>query len=173
RQSMEEWFGLAKSATRSFIDDLIEGKSAAEALGNALQQLGSHLINLGLNSLFGTGQGSNPFGFIGQMFGLPGREHGGPVRKGQAYIVGEKRPEIFVPDQGGTIIPRVPNPSDISRMQGANDNQSASFTFAPVIDARGADVAAVARLEQVVQRQQAEFEGRVKQIVKGRGHKWR
>lgn len=171
RQSMEDWFDLAKSATRSFIDDLIDGKSAAEALGNALSQLGSHLINLGLGSLFGTGGGN--FGLIGQLFNLPGKQFGGRVTKGQPYIVGEKRPEVFVPDQSGTIIPRVPNPSDIRAMQGANDNQPASFTFAPVIDARGADVAAVARLEQVVQRQQVEFEGRVKQIVKGRGQKWR
>jgi hypothetical protein len=38
---------------------------------------------------------------------LGGREAGGPVRKGQAYIVGEKRPEVFVPDRDGTIIPSI------------------------------------------------------------------
>lgn len=36
------------------------------------------------------------------------REHGGPVRKGQPYIVGEKRPELFVPDTDGRILPQVP-----------------------------------------------------------------
>lgn len=40
--------------------------------------------------------------------GLEGRAGGGDVRKGQAYIVGEKRPELFVPDQDGEIIPSVP-----------------------------------------------------------------
>jgi hypothetical protein len=40
---------------------------------------------------------------IGQLM----REHGGPVRKGQAYIVGEKRPEVFVPDRDGEIIPSI------------------------------------------------------------------
>lgn len=35
----------------------------------------------------------------------PFREMGGPVRKGEAYIVGEKRAEVFVPDRDGTIIP--------------------------------------------------------------------
>lgn len=58
-------------------------------------------------------------------------------------------------------------------MRGANESLPASFTFAPVIDVRGADVEAVARLEQVVQRQQVEFEGRVKHIVKRRGTRWR
>jgi hypothetical protein len=38
---------------------------------------------------------------------LPGRAAGGPVTKGQPYIVGEKRPEVFVPDEDGTIVPRV------------------------------------------------------------------
>lgn len=33
------------------------------------------------------------------------RESGGPVKKGQAYVVGEKRPELFVPDRDGTILP--------------------------------------------------------------------
>jgi hypothetical protein len=37
------------------------------------------------------------------------REHGGPVRRGEAYIVGEKRAEIFVPDQDGTILPDIPH----------------------------------------------------------------
>jgi tape measure domain-containing protein len=39
---------------------------------------------------------------------VPGRATGGPVRAGQPYIVGEKRPELFVPSQNGTILPRVP-----------------------------------------------------------------
>jgi hypothetical protein len=37
-----------------------------------------------------------------------GRASGGPVYPGQAYIVGEHRPELFVPDVPGTIVPRVP-----------------------------------------------------------------
>jgi hypothetical protein len=30
------------------------------------------------------------------------------VTAGQPYIVGERRPELFVPNQSGTIIPKVP-----------------------------------------------------------------
>lgn len=33
------------------------------------------------------------------------RARGGPVRKGQPYVVGEEGPEAFVPDTSGTIIP--------------------------------------------------------------------
>ncbi len=40
---------------------------------------------------------------------LEGRkERGGSVRAGSAYLVGEKRPEVFVPDRNGTIVPSVP-----------------------------------------------------------------
>ncbi len=38
-----------------------------------------------------------------------GREKGGPVSAGTPYIVGEKRPELFIPGQSGTIVPYVPN----------------------------------------------------------------
>jgi len=37
------------------------------------------------------------------------REFGGPVSKGRAYIVGERRPELFVPNTNGIIIPQVPS----------------------------------------------------------------
>lgn len=43
--------------------------------------------------------------------GLEGREGGGDVFKGQAYVVGEKRPELFVPTEDGVILPHVPSSS--------------------------------------------------------------
>jgi hypothetical protein len=36
------------------------------------------------------------------------RAAGGPVKKGMPYIVGEHRPELFVPKQDGEIVPRLP-----------------------------------------------------------------
>ncbi len=35
--------------------------------------------------------------------------HGGPVTAGTPYIVGEHRPELFVPKVDGMILPRVPS----------------------------------------------------------------
>jgi hypothetical protein len=34
-----------------------------------------------------------------------GRQHGGPVLAGQSYLVGERGPEMFVPEQSGMILP--------------------------------------------------------------------
>lgn len=35
---------------------------------------------------------------------LPGRQHGGPVMRGSAYVVGEAGPELFIPNQSGRIM---------------------------------------------------------------------
>ncbi len=41
--------------------------------------------------------------------GFTERAHGGPVKKGTPYVVGEEGPELLVPDQNGTIIPNGSN----------------------------------------------------------------
>lgn len=47
-----------------------------------------------------TGAGGNYIGIGGS-----GRQHGGPVWSGQPYMVGERGPELFVPQQSGAIVP--------------------------------------------------------------------
>ncbi|MEE4350411.1 MAG: tail tape measure protein [Pacificimonas sp.] len=42
-------------------------------------------------------------GLIGGLVGLPGRATGGPVSPGQAYMVGERGPELFVPTASGRV----------------------------------------------------------------------
>lgn len=60
------------------------------------------------------------------MASVAGRETGGPVTAGTPYIVGERRPELFVPNQSGTILPYVPSSitrsSQDSRMQDSSGN---------------------------------------------------
>lgn len=65
----------------------------------------------------GTGTGISLGGNFSQSWGdrmiasvapkLNFRANGGPVSAGQAYIVGERRPELFVPRTSGTILPSV------------------------------------------------------------------
>lgn len=129
--SSQEWADTIQQATRGFIDDLIAGKDAAEAFSNVLSSIANKLIDVGLNSLFGTG-GFNVAGLFGG-----GRAQGGPVSANTAYMVGENGPEMFVPYGAGKIVPN-----------GQTQGGGGSVVFAPTIDARGADVAAVARLEQ-------------------------
>ncbi len=78
---------------------------------NALSEIASYSLQSGISSLFGGasgGGGSSGLGNIlgqsvGALFGLPGRATGGPVTGGQAYLVGERGPEVFVPTSSGRI----------------------------------------------------------------------
>ncbi len=65
----------------------------------------------GLSSLFG---GS---GFLSALTGfLPFLADGGDVTPGRAYVVGEKRPELFVPRSAGTVIPNVPSGGNVTHI---------------------------------------------------------
>lgn len=41
--------------------------------------------------------------------GMESRQSGGPINPGQPYLVGERGPEVIIPQQSGTVIPRLPN----------------------------------------------------------------
>lgn len=88
--------------------------------------------------------------------------HGGP-----AVVDAMRRMAGYA--NGGVVGSVVP----ASVVRSSQPAAAPSITYAPQIDARGADVAAVARLELVLAKQQAEFDGRVKTIVAGRGaNRW-
>lgn len=54
----------------------------------------------------GDGLFGDLLGGLGSIFG-GFRATGGPVTAGKAYVVGERRPELFVPNTSGTIMPDV------------------------------------------------------------------
>lgn len=59
-------------------------------------------------SSFGIAAGVGAAALLAAMAAFGGfREHGGPVSAGSAYVVGEKRPELFIPSTSGVILPRV------------------------------------------------------------------
>lgn len=90
---------------------ITEGQNLGDVLGNVFKQLANDLITSGLTTLLknlfsstaGAG-GGGAFGFLSAIFG-GARANGGSVMAGNAYVVGEKRPELFVPSVNGTIIP--------------------------------------------------------------------
>jgi phage-related minor tail protein len=79
-QTMDE---IATQAVKSGIGSLFSGASGGASGGGGLGQLLS--------------------GAIGSLLGLPGRATGGPVAPGQAYVVGERGPELFVPTAAGRV----------------------------------------------------------------------
>lgn len=58
-----------------------------------------------VGSVFGGSKGFSGSSLGGSLASLTPRAAGGPVSAGQSYIVGEKRPELFVPRVAGTIVP--------------------------------------------------------------------
>jgi phage-related minor tail protein len=76
---------IAGSAIRSGIGAILGGGGGQSGGSNGLVSLGSAVL--------------------GAALGLPGRATGGPVSPGQAYLVGERGPELFVPTASGAIAP--------------------------------------------------------------------
>jgi hypothetical protein len=106
--------GQARAAVRDLIDTMedlkpktvavkaiVSGKAAVMGLGESISGVRSKTVTVTANVRKGN---------IGNLLidTAAGRHAGGPVRKGVPYIVGEKRPELFVPESDGTILPRVP-----------------------------------------------------------------
>ncbi len=107
---------FAESVTDSLTDLIVNGERAEDVLKNLVKQLAKAAIQATLmgsgplGGIFGMkGTDGGVGGLIGMAisgFSLPGKAAGGPVQAGQPYMVGERRPELFIPSTSGRIVPR-------------------------------------------------------------------
>jgi tape measure domain-containing protein len=107
RQKAEEFASATKDALGGFISDIQRGTDATDALRNALGRVASQLADIALNSLsggFGGSSGGGLQSIFSSFFG-GARANGGPVSPDKFYKVGERGPELFVPDAPGRIVP--------------------------------------------------------------------
>ncbi|MGX7681340.1 hypothetical protein ACSMXN_20830 [Jatrophihabitans sp. DSM 45814] len=85
----------------------VASKAAFDAVSALNSQLDSvtrdRVVNISIGNLTAANNDSRLAALIGA------RAEGGPVIKGQPYVVGEKRAELFVPNVNGTIVPKVPD----------------------------------------------------------------
>ena len=94
---------IQKRITQPFVDSILGslgGTSGAGSIGNILGSIGS---GGGMGNIFGSissGVGSI-FSSIGGFLGLA---NGGIARGGQAYMVGERGPEMFIPNTTGQVV---------------------------------------------------------------------
>lgn len=178
RETAEEWLGVGRDVTQGFISDLLNGASAADSLANALRKVGDALINDILNNIFkinSAGSGgilSSILGFFGGGFranttagaffgagtGVPQFAGGTNYAPGGLALVGEKGPELVNLPRGSQVIPN-------HRLNGQG-GQSVVVNFNPVIDARGADPAAIARLETGLAKVRQEMPAQVVESVR-------
>jgi len=99
------------------------GKAAAQGLNDAfsdfffdamtgqLKSLGDYFksflqsIARAISQMMANAFAQKIIGSLFSGFGLPGKAVGGPVNYGQPYMVGERGPELFVPQSAGSIVP--------------------------------------------------------------------
>jgi len=124
--------GMSASISKELATAIRTGESMMDALSNVfnrtldniLQQILESQINSALASLFSvSGGGSGGGGFLSSIIGgltggfgtptvgapmggftLPGRANGGPAKGGSPYLVGERGPELFVPNTTGKVV---------------------------------------------------------------------
>jgi len=159
-------------------DELAElgqvGQTVSQALGNAFSQwtrgaeldvetmVANMLAQLAqltfqmsvLEPRFGGGRdgGTGAVGsLLGSVFG-GFRAAGGPVEAGRAYIVGEKRPELFIPNAAGRIEPSVGGGQPVQ--------------IVTQIDARGATADAIQELKQMMAVRDAALPNQVLAVVR-------
>lgn len=137
-QTLQESSAFGKDVLGGFIQDMENGKTATEALSNALKKVADKLLDIGLNALFDGigGQAGGGGGLLGGLFsflfakggvaahGKPQplkRFAGGGVSNTQA-IFGEAGPEAAVPLPDGRRIPvDLRAPKAASNGGGSND----------------------------------------------------
>lgn len=108
----DEGRAAAERFGSSAVESLTDVIMRTESLSGAARGLADQFLRMALNtSLTGvqTALGNTGFGdfvasALGPVFGGT-RVNGGRVSAGMAYLAAERRPELFVPDQSGTILP--------------------------------------------------------------------
>lgn len=110
--------GKAGAAFRSAERGAAAAKRKIDDMRASINAVKSKNVRLTVTTVFYQ-KGKEP-GTAGNGLGViaPGRAVGGMVAKGQPYVVGERRAELFVPEQNGTIIP------DVSAVSGSRFGQT-------------------------------------------------
>ena len=110
------------SIASALSDGKLEGRELVQIMIDLAQQILTMPMGGGKGNLLSTILGGLGGGSKDPWAGMriPGRAMGGPVAKGQPYIVGEKRAELFVPSTAGRIIPRIEAPTLRPRQAASN-----------------------------------------------------
>lgn len=108
-EGKEAFEDMRDTASRAFADMVIEGEFTFRRLGQSVaRDFLAKAIEAGAQVALTQGVAALTGGvpFLGSIIGaIPGFQHGGNIRAGQAAIVGERGPELIVPRIPSTVIP--------------------------------------------------------------------
>jgi len=101
---------VSKNAAGSLTDALTSAISGAKSFGEAMKDMAKSVIDSLIKMMVQYWIVQPLFNAIGGALGMPttaatGKAIGGSVQNGQPYMVGERGPEMFVPNQSGSIVP--------------------------------------------------------------------
>ena len=126
----------AATFSKEFTDALLSGENALESFKNLAKNIVSQIIatflqlsvvNKILNTVFGDGPNSGPFDTLQDGKIVRGEAGGGAIQRNTPTLVGERGPEIFVPNTGGTIMNNMNSRNAIGNGQPIVVNQSINF----------------------------------------------
>ena len=112
KKTEEEFKKVSEEIAGTFVDSFQRGfDGIGDAFKKLMVRMAADAAKSGLARILG--------GLFGRIFGGPvgaaagsavggavSRAHGGPLSRGQAALVGERGPELFIPNTAGRIVPR-------------------------------------------------------------------
>lgn len=129
---------ITKTTFKNMSEGLMSIVKGTASVGDAFRQMAAQLITQAIQ-LFVVDKLTG--GFISFAKTLTGKAIGGPVQAGSPYMVGERGPEMFIPNSSGSIVP--------------NDKLGGGITVVNNVDASGAgqdvDVKIRAAMQQASQ----------------------
>lgn len=190
--ALERIRDLSRTVLGGLFEDLRDGANGAELLSNALNRVAENLVSIGLDNLITAafpGGGAARGGLLGGRI-IPGLLHSGGVAGRDGYGHGRSvSPGVFAGaaryHSGGVAglrpgeVPAILQRGEVVIPKGgfgrSSGGTAVNLTFAPTVDARGADAGAVARLDAAMKAQATEmkatFNSRVVSAV--RDPRWR
>lgn len=97
QRALIEGQGTLNKNTADLIAKTAETAANIDKIVNSISNMTIGAANVTADIVNISAQGINPV--------LPGRAEGGPTSSGKPYLVGEKGPEMFVPNTDGNIVP--------------------------------------------------------------------
>ena len=143
---------LTKSTFKGMSEGLMSIVKGTESVGDAFKKMAAQLIMQAIQ-LFVIDKITG--GFLSFVKGLTGKAIGGPVQAGQPYIVGERGPEMFVPNQSGSIVP-------------SNKMGGGGITVVNNVDARGADASVDIKIRAAMQQTSQQTVSTIQDLMRRR-----
>lgn len=143
---------LTKSTFKGMSEGLMSIVKGTASVGDAFKKMAAQLIMQAIQ-LFVIDKITG--GFLSFVKGLTGKAIGGPVQAGQPYMVGERGPEMFVPNQSGSIVP-------------SNKMGGGGITVVNNVDARGADASVDIKIRAAMQQTSQQTVSTIQDLMRRR-----